>query len=117
MKKVTPVNKFHDAIVEFLKGWKQADLWESESPREGSHCWLYTLEEWKDRGEEFGNDAAGGTMAVDGLVYRLMNYGAAGDFPKSRNQWLFVDKFTKFCDKHGYHFDFGFAWSVHFYIN
>jgi hypothetical protein len=102
-----PVAAFHKALIQFFENFHGDDLWCG-----GMNCKLYTQDEWQDRGEKYGLPATGGTLVTEGEINHALNYGYRGDF-----DWSFHNEFTEFCKKHGYYWEMGYSWTVHFYEN
>jgi hypothetical protein len=72
------------------------------------HALWYSAPEWRDRREDYGNDAAL-TLVIDGTpMHRLLNRPSAADRP------LF-DEFTFLVAALGYRCELGYSWSAHFY--
>ena len=70
---------------------------------------VYTQEQWKARGEKYGNDAVV-SITTEGPLYMVLNseYGEAG--------WKIEEDFRNFLESlGGYHYELGYAWSVHIY--
>lgn len=64
---------------------------------------VYTLEEWRARGERFGNHFPV-SVAADGLINELLNYDVSE-----------LGRLVKWLDKNGIEYDQGFSWSWHFW--
>ena len=70
---------------------------------------FYTRDEWRDRGEPYGRDALV-TLVIDGSpMYEVMNGYL------SVSEGSLFDRFEKMVASLGFHYELGFAWSVHFY--
>jgi len=100
-----PVADFHKALISFVENFHGNDLWCG-----GMNCSLYTMEDWRQRGEPYGLQAPGGTLVTEGAINHALNYGYRGD-----GEWSFHNEFTEFCNKHGYYWEMGYSWTVHFY--
>ena len=110
--KIAKVADFHKCVQEFFENFHGDDLWCG-----GMNCKLYTMDEWVDRGERYGRKASGGTLVTEGAINHALNYGYqcsiegfGGD-----GEWSFHNEFTEFCNKHGYYWEMGYSWTVHFY--
>jgi hypothetical protein len=66
---------------------------------------VYTREEWRERGEPYGNGAVA-TIATEGPLYAIMNYGEA---PRT------LELLIGFLEKMGLWYELGYAWSIHLY--
>ena len=99
------VPTFHKALIQFFENFHGNDLWCG-----GMNCSLYTMEDWRQRGEPYGLQAPGGTLVTEGAINHALNYGYRGD-----GEWSFHNEFTEFCNKHGYYWEMGYSWTVHFY--
>jgi ubiquitin-protein ligase len=69
---------------------------------------VHTQEEWRRRGEKYGNDAVV-TITTEGPLGRLLNYG---DWPGSEEE---IEDWSRFIVSMGLYWDLGYAWSVHLY--
>ncbi len=69
---------------------------------------VYTQEEWRERGEEYGNDAVA-TIATEGPLYDLLNNG---DWPGASSE---IRSFEEFLTGLGLWYELGYAWSAHLY--
>ena len=65
---------------------------------------FYTQDEWKARGEPFGNKAEL-SLTFEGALYHVLNYHGG----------KLAEKFYALAAKHGYMVELGYAWSAHFY--
>ena len=90
--KIAKVADFHKCVQEFFENFHGDDLWCG-----GMNCKLYTMDEWVDRGERY-------------YGYQCSIEGFGGD-----GEWSFHNEFTEFCNKHGYYWEMGYSWTVHFY--
>lgn len=70
---------------------------------------LYTPQEWRARGEQFGNDAEF-TITTEGTLYSLLNGHMQGSAA-----YELQEQFSTFLNEIGLWYDLGHAWSVHFY--
>jgi hypothetical protein len=88
-----------EQLCESIKAW-MADTGDLGDAR------LCTQEEWQDRGEEFGNDAAA-VLVIDGSVlFGSANYGEPVE--------PYMD-LRRLIASMGYYDEFGFAWTLNFY--
>ena len=109
----TNPHDFRVALVEWLRHGTDTDLWGSSHPTQSPYCRLYTQRQWHDRGEPYGNSAVGGTIVTEGgPLFAAVNYG----YPADGDSQL-LEKFTHFLATHGYWFELGFHWSLHFYAD
>lgn len=69
---------------------------------------VYTQEEWRERGEKYGNSAVL-TIVTEGPLYQLLNYG---EWPGATRE---LADFNGFLDSLGLWYEQGHAWSVHLY--
>ena len=106
----TPPAEFHTALVEWLRSGTDHDFWDSDDPVHSRCGRLYTQSQWQDRGEPYGNTAAGGTLITEGDLCAGLNYG----FPRD-GDWQLMEEFQTFLAGHGYWYELGFHWSLHFY--
>lgn len=67
------------------------------------HTTLYTIEEWKERGEDYLNDSEFVIISEGGL-YSILNYGDCEDF------YDLIESF-------GYFIEMGHSWSYGFYFD
>ncbi len=98
--KAMKVEKFAKELKEFLK-----------SNGMGTEPTYYTMEDWQDRGEPYGNDAEGGTLTSEGELCNALTL--VDTLPRA----LFLDRFTEWCNERGFFWEQGFHWTVHFYRN
>lgn len=75
----------------------------------GTDVYFYSMEEWEDRGEPFGNSAIL-SMTFEGNLYTVINCG----FETREGQALY-EEFVALPEEFGLYVDFGHAWSAHFY--
>lgn len=76
--------------------------------------WVYTQDEWRKRGEPYGNDAVL-SIASEGGLYRLINGGPPRD-ELGRAAWQAeIDTFNAWLERYRLYYEMGFAWSFHFY--
>jgi len=69
---------------------------------------IYTQEQWRARGEQYGTDAVL-TITTEGPLYDVLNFhGGASTYREE-------EKFRSFLEKLGYYYELGYAWSVHIY--
>jgi len=69
---------------------------------------IYTQEEWKRRGEKYGNDAVL-TMTAEGTFNHIMNY------PESRADFKIINDFVALLAKLGFWSEQGYSWTWHLY--
>lgn len=89
-----------------------------------SHKWIienshaYTGDEWRARGEEMGNkaflvitsEATDWIELLNGSMFdRDLSKAEHAEMVRRYEEW------TRLIESLGYHFEVGFAWSVHFY--
>jgi hypothetical protein len=73
----------------------------------GDALW-YSATEWRDREEDYGNDAAL-TLVIDGSpMYPVLNLTHPADHAT-------YEEFSRCVESLGYWFELGYSWSVHFY--
>jgi len=77
-------------------------------------AFVYTRDEWRARGEPYGNDAVV-TVAAEGPMYHLFNGGPPRD-ELGRAAWQAqIDTFNAWLERYRLFYEQGFAWSFHFY--
>jgi len=81
--------------------WRAQDLWFDTR-------W-YTPQEWAERGEEYGHKAVL-NLTCEGPLNHALNYGWE-EHPPFHTQ----TRSQEIAEAHGYWFELGYAWSVHFY--
>jgi hypothetical protein len=64
---------------------------------------FYSRKEWEDRGEDYGQDSEL-SVTYEGPLNTELNYGNGRVYEATRQ-----------IAEHGYWFEMGFAWSMHFY--
>jgi hypothetical protein len=69
---------------------------------------VYTQDEWRERNEPYGNDAAY-TITMEGDLYTIMNY------PAGPEDVRLSQEFVAFLASIGFAYEMGFAWSIHLY--
>lgn len=69
---------------------------------------LYTPEEWKARGEKYGQGSLF-TITTEGSLNHLINY------PETAADARLLEQFGRFLEKLGVYYEQGYAWSLHFY--
>ena len=70
---------------------------------------LYSTEEWKKKGERWGNNALF-TIVTEGPHYELVN-----SYMDSSSERKLTSQLDKLMKKLGIYYELGFAWSMHFY--
>jgi hypothetical protein len=68
----------------------------------GEDTHVFTQEEWRKRGEAYGNNAPF-VITTEGPFYDIYNYGT---LPETR------DRFDAIAAKHGYYFEPAYAWMI-----
>jgi hypothetical protein len=76
------------------------------------HDWLkgdakvYTTEQWRERGEQYGRTAFA-TLTLDGSpMYEMVNYG---------NMEKTHEEFNELLRKNGFYYELGYAWAMNIY--
>ena len=67
---------------------------------------FYTQDEWRARGEPWGDEAVL-SITTEGELCHLLN-GLTGDGSQ-------VDEFQEYVESLGYWYEMGYRWSLHFY--
>jgi hypothetical protein len=70
---------------------------------------VYTREEWRKRGEQWGNNAPV-TITAEGEFNHLMN-----DYEEKDVEEAFFRRWDRFLSGLGLWWEFGYAWSIHLY--
>lgn len=93
-------------MVEALR--KDLDAWlDADGGRLRGDARIYSAEEWADRGEPYGRTSAL-TLTIDGSpLYMALNHGEPS--------WDIMEELDAIANRHGYWWELGYAWSVHFY--
>jgi hypothetical protein len=89
-----------DKLIETVKGW--IGRWKI-----GGDNHFFTPKEWQKRGEEIGS-YADLTLTCEGQLNHILN----GYVSDSRH---LIDDFSRVVNGTGYYWEWGYAWSVHFY--
>jgi ubiquitin-protein ligase len=89
--------------------WKRRAIEQYLQSRELSHdSHVYTQEEWRARGEKYGNEAPL-TITTEGPLYALLN---RGDWETAADE---LADFNRFLESLGLYYELGYAWTVHLY--
>lgn len=89
-----------DVAREILRWLKEKDL--------AYGVTLYSQDDWKKRGEKYGNDAVL-TLTAEGTFNHIMNY------PESKADFRIVDQFNELLDRLGLWGEQGYSWTWHLY--
>lgn len=85
---------------ELERYWRSLDLWHDAQ-------W-YSKTAWRERGEPYGNDAPL-SLTFEGPLYEVFNYG------ESRMAQDVYERTLQIAQQHGFWFELGFGWSMHFH--
>ena len=89
--------------------WKRRAIEQFLQSRGLSHdSHVYSQEEWRARGEKYGNEAPF-TITTEGPLYALLN---RGDWETAADE---LADFNRFLESLGYYYELGYAWTVHLY--
>jgi hypothetical protein len=68
---------------------------------------FWSPEEWAEKGETTMGEGAELHLTYEGPLYTALNYGRGVEYAK----------ILEIANSHGYWFELGYAWSMHFYKN
>ncbi len=95
-----------DALKKAIEEWaRKNDLW--------SDCRFYSMAEWAARKEPYGNDGVLLTLTTEGPLNHVLNlHDINGNF---RYSIKMQEEFRQLVAAHGYWYEMGYSWTVHFY--
>lgn len=100
----TPIDIKRNRAYKILK-----DFMNSHKDLKGD-AFVCTHDEWLSRGEPYGRDSLA-TMAMDGSSF----YNVFNGYANRDQSEAVITKLTTELNKAGFHYELGFAWSLHIY--